>query len=1262
MNDPLGLFDDNKAPANRDPLGLFEEDKPSWLNVGLPLGILETATTGVANAIAGLGAGVTGSVIGALDPNGTAKQGWDALSTAYSESPVAKVLAPQTESGKAIEHGIGSAIESFKEYANDPSQSPLKLVPFIGDRLANSEVGAAAGAAASALPELSMLMGLRGGSKTARSVQKPKEEILPAGKADEIIKQEKEAIAAEKELANRPAPTNETQQLPLFDMDQMGQQRSPYGGGKGEWRVDENGIPVRADISMEAANLEAPLQRNLFGDELGPALDQQRSLTEAIDSIEPGIQNRESGRFAAGTTRETALSTLRGGIEASPELQAAKMQADRPAIPFEEQTSFQPTNPLPTRTLGESQTLASAEILPKAERPVPQDTIQTPRSPENIEARAQQREFANRFPVRDKRLEEFDVIRTPEEALYLSKDAKDISKDYGQRQLGSGMNFQAIMTNSPALKFANTVFRDARTNAEKFSRDYITSKDTGLSSVWSKMTSNERVGVIEALFSADKHQFKLTKDVMDKLGLTERQRTFAESFYAADKALFDKGNTARTTLGLKPITERSGHFPGIFTGSYKTSVLGPDKKTLGVIATDTLWQNKAAQKYMQAKYPNAKFLEHKRASLAGTANRYYSDIFSGMNDVLGVLAKEDPRFKEIQEVVSDAIRESNSKLFNFNVHELAKKGVFGSEGNRPWLNPKRNADDAFKALVRYFEEGAMYHELQVPLKQVNDLVNNPDMVHLPNTKNVLNNYVNKVTGDDLNVIGKIGNLALDTPFKLIGVGPAIPLKVSGAIKNTMSQLFMGWGNYVFTLSQMIQPAQTGLPFMQLAAGRLGLSSVESAKSMGRGASDFMLMVTEEMTKKKMDIIPEHMREAYQYSKDRGMLEFSEMERAYQGTQSKLGRMKDKAAELNMRVGEFSTRAPMMMAFTDLLVKGGFDTKTALPIAENLTQFTMIDMHPMERPAVYSSMGVLGNFAGGLTTFKHGFASQQAKLIKEFVGINPVGKAQARPIGLSVAAMIALAGVTGLPFYGELDTAYQYLTNKFGGEQKTIRESVLENLPEWLNSGAISAVTGLNVQGKFSSADMVPDSLAKAASPHLEAFSKIIEYAIDMAKTGADAQSVRNFLLSISPAGPIKGTMENKVARDDENYLMGRDGLRAIQRTDEEWKKRAITGLRPQREAVERESVWAARQKQKADQDRLKEINKEYKRAIVNQTLSQEKAAQLEAEYDQRGGDSNTLRKSANEQLVLDMVFSEKERLEGIPKTVQGVKKYNYYNR
>lgn len=71
-----------------------------------------------------------------------------------------------------------------------------------------------------------------------------------------------------------------------------------------EMRIDENGIPIRADLSMEAANLENPLQRNLWGDELPYRTgDGGIPLTQAIDSMQ------------RGPDREIAIANIRGHQE-----------------------------------------------------------------------------------------------------------------------------------------------------------------------------------------------------------------------------------------------------------------------------------------------------------------------------------------------------------------------------------------------------------------------------------------------------------------------------------------------------------------------------------------------------------------------------------------------------------------------------------------------------------------------------------------------------------------------------------------------------------------------------------------------------------------------------------------------------------------------------------------------------------------------------------------------------------------------------------
>jgi hypothetical protein len=154
-------------------------------------------------------------------------------------------------------------------------------------------------------------------------------------------------LRGEMDARETTGPLNETAQLDLIDQPLQGRMVSPYEAVPGDWRVDENGMPIKADLSMELQNLQQPLQRNLWGDELdvnfprdpNKPLDMdgdiqggerfsdpvsfrndpenQIPLTEAIDSMEPGA-------------RAAALEQTQMGRElpADGPMEAARMQAE----------------------------------------------------------------------------------------------------------------------------------------------------------------------------------------------------------------------------------------------------------------------------------------------------------------------------------------------------------------------------------------------------------------------------------------------------------------------------------------------------------------------------------------------------------------------------------------------------------------------------------------------------------------------------------------------------------------------------------------------------------------------------------------------------------------------------------------------------------------------------------------------------------------------------------------------------------------------
>lgn len=160
-------------------LDIQPDEDHKILSADLPLGALETVTTGGLGALFGVGAGVAGSVKGMLTPGQTAKEGWDDYSKGYQDSVVGKALAPQTESGKGIEQGVGKIIESMKDYAGDAFPGQL-----VGGIPGAEKLAPAVAGVATAIPELSMLLPFAGNKgKVATAPSLSKETISEIGRA-----------------------------------------------------------------------------------------------------------------------------------------------------------------------------------------------------------------------------------------------------------------------------------------------------------------------------------------------------------------------------------------------------------------------------------------------------------------------------------------------------------------------------------------------------------------------------------------------------------------------------------------------------------------------------------------------------------------------------------------------------------------------------------------------------------------------------------------------------------------------------------------------------------------------------------------------------------------------------------------------------------------------------------------------------------------------------------------------------------------------
>ncbi len=338
---------------------------------------------------------------------------------------------------------------------------------------------------------------------------------------------------------------------------------------------------------------------------------------------------------------------------------------------------------------------------------------------------------------------------------------------------------------------------------------------------------------------------------------------------------------------------------------------------------------------------------------------------------------------------------------------------------------------------------------------------------------------------------------------------------------------------------------------------------------------------------------------------------------------------------------------------------GISLERSLQMAEKATQLTMFDYHQWERPQLYAKLGVLGNFAGALTTFKHAYVGNQIVLGKE------IGKTgNPLPIAASAASMIALAGVAGMPGYDELDNLYGAITNKFFGKRMNIRDSLMSDLPEAIKSGYLGAVTGVAMQSKFSSANLVPDyeHPGAALSPQLSALAQVFGDGIDVAKYG-DKQSFANLMLDITPSG-LKGVTEDQLFKNESGDLLDRQRRAVVHRSPEEWDIRKFTGLRSNREMLQREQDYRARNADMADQEARKKISQDVNRAILNDNMNDKTAPVLAKKFMERGGDVNqefSIQKFKDVALQKKLIESERAAA-GIKPTPGSMRKFEYYNK
>lgn len=848
------------------------------------------------------------------------------------------------------------------------------------------------------------------------------------------------------------------------------------------------------------------------------------------------------------------------------------------------------------------------------------------------------------------------TMDTPEKVVAMLNEpsSKDLTAVQAAtaKTIKPGIRSVRVANNNPLVAFAQEKISKMNSAAENMAREFITNK-TGVGPIWEKLGKDERVELHRVLKAGDAELRRFSSEELAEAGYTPKQIEFLEKYYKMEDAELDLWNEKRLTIGMDPVKARPGHFRSVFKGDF-WSLAMEDGKIVGYVGTDTKAGHNNVIRGLKAKTPGLTFTPMKRRGLAGSYRR--SDLAQGMSEMMEWLGKNDPRMEQVRQAIKQVTDQNADAWMGADLHALSKKGIWGNEGNKPWEGDiHKAADEAMKAYLLSWEEAVLSHMNLETNAQLTGLLQNPEVqAKWPNAVDYVNKYSKHMTGTYTSQLGATLNNAIDLTTKAVSFGQLGLSASRGAINQftkRMGQLTQGFGNMIYMNMQFLQPFMTALPEMYR-----GGNSVEIGASLTQGFQDAITYVRKNLGE---DVtLTDVQKDMFKYAEERGLLTFSEFDDVSRVTQSKVGRATDTAIDINRRAGELATRPSVFFTFVDLLRKHEtIPEGEILDTAYNLTQYSMTDYHPTERPLMYRDLGVAGQLAGSLAQFKHSYVNQMAQWIKEFPR-----KPQMALAGLTAVAV--LAGYRGLPGYDDLDSLVKLITNKFGGKQKSIADIVSEYAPEWVSMeapafGAASAYTGLNISSRLGSAQLLPESLLEAVSPYMGKAAKIVEHA---GQLGTNPRAAQNLATELAPSS-IRGLVEDTYSTTPEGMLINKKGQNEYQRSEFDRSARRF-GLQSLEEFKARDKVYQAGTNRQVDADRRAKITGE---AVMKVTqlgkdwLKSDEFRKLKNEYIQRGGDPKALENNLVKGKI-DAKLTAKQRAEGTnPSDVGSIRRYQYYN-
>jgi hypothetical protein len=848
------------------------------------------------------------------------------------------------------------------------------------------------------------------------------------------------------------------------------------------------------------------------------------------------------------------------------------------------------------------------------------DLMAVPEKPKTPETRQYEGVGALKIPALTDPVSDFKFLnKSPEEIKQMALEFPDIPNTKLEKmaqQLQSGGLAASLKTRNPIVKYFFERLSRAERSADYLIRNNLSDPKTGLKVHMRDMSAVEK-GEIWASQMLNEGQRILSTEQLRQQGYNEKQIAYYNHYREMSGQFFKQINEVRERLGMRPMDERVGHIAGRFMGDFSRMVFSADgTKVVGRISGNTKWELDRATKFMKEQHPEWTFGDQEYNKLGRGHNP--ADRFGGLMEALNFLTKTDTDAKALMDSYKEYMQ--NDAINFLNATRSAKDkvkeagGIKGSEGNKPWQDLQKNAEEGMKAQLAYFEQGYKWMEMEKAVDDLRQVTSDEAVVRAqPNAIKYGNAYLDHALHRNQGPLADAANWIASFIGEHSGLGHTNLFKASNVVKHRVLQKMMGFFNIPFSVAQLMQPIQANPAMVSLLKKRgLEFSAIDAQTAATN-------TYFKSLTGQKLDSFEQA---AIKYANDLGIFDMKMSDHVKDINSTKLGETFDYYADMNIRVPEHFTRGNTFLFYSNLLKDAGVPMKDIFGTAENLTNFTMVDYRPLERPMGYAKLGWVGDVASALTRYKHNQLTQTAFYAREGIRGNSYA-----PLATYLAASLAFGGIMGFVGYQEADALYQLLSSKVLKKPDSLTNQVLKSdMPEVMSHGIFSTL-GIDMASRFSNANIIPDNIADAMMPYGSAVWNMIDstgrYLMDPTSPTKAKQAVK----AVAPQS-MQGALENTMFTEEKGpnqnlYVSSTEGPNfgkgRVMRTDEEVGKRWL-GFRSVRESKELAQNYANTQIEKGNKEIVDRLLNKAKYAAMDDNLTPERIQDLAQQAADHGED------------------------------------------